>query len=257
MTDLADGSELKVVFRDGWSNQDRVDNWVAGSITREFGEPRSRAAWCSVLGGLISGNNVEETLDIGTGPGTIAQLWAELGCASTGLDFSKPMIEAGRKGAAERGLDITFVEGDAEHPPFLPGSFDLVSSRFLLYTLPHPGYALRRWTELIRPDGLMVLIGHEKRSKDREREPKRKPPAAKPKMRWRPDEEYRKALDRLHFLDHTPDTLMVVMEATGLRDIRRMPVDDIVSAQTALLEREGSHELFKSIPYILVGRKSE
>ena len=74
-----------------------------------------------------------------------------MGYAATGVDFSASMLAAGREAAARRGLAITFVEADVEAPPFPEASFDPMSSRSVLFTLPHPGLAVARWIKLLRP----------------------------------------------------------------------------------------------------------
>lgn len=52
---------------------------------------------------------------------------AQQGASVTGLDFSKPAIEAARSLAAETGLQATFVEGDLyAAPDLIDGPFDLV-----------------------------------------------------------------------------------------------------------------------------------
>ena len=49
--------------------------------------------------------------------------------------------------------------GDASNPPAEAGtSFDVILSRHLLWTLPDPQEALRRWIGLLRPGGRLVLI---------------------------------------------------------------------------------------------------
>src|SRR5699024_6087406 len=47
---------------------------------------------------------------------------------------------------------------DASDPPFEPASVDVVLARHILWTLPHPSAALRRWAGLLRPGGRLVLI---------------------------------------------------------------------------------------------------
>jgi SAM-dependent methyltransferase len=49
--------------------------------------------------------------------------------------------------------------GDASDPPARAGrSFDVILARHLLWTLPDPQGALRRWVSLLRPGGRLVLI---------------------------------------------------------------------------------------------------
>ena len=60
--------------------------------------------------GLKAGDRV---LDIGCGTGRHALGLAEEKMAVTGIDLSHDMLGVARRMAGERGLDITFIEGDA------------------------------------------------------------------------------------------------------------------------------------------------
>ena len=243
-------AQLKDAFRARWSLPERVHGWTCGGLNTEFGYQSCRRAWMQVLQQTL-GATARTALDIGTGPGTIAQLWAELGLTVSGFDFSPPMIEAARRNATEKGLNITFIEGDAEDPPFARKRFDVISSRFVLFTLPHPGYSVRRWVNMLRPGGSLVLIGHERSE------------GVAPPQHHRTDtgpanpidERHREALRELPFMDHTPGDLRVVMEAVGLKDIQRMPVDKLLSARASLQKRVPTIDLPTSIPFILAGRK--
>ena len=48
----------------------------------------------------------------------------------TGLDLTPKLLDVARKRAANAGLEIEFVEGDAEELPFEDDSFDRVTSCF-------------------------------------------------------------------------------------------------------------------------------
>ena len=63
------------------------------------------------------------------------------------------MIAEARRKAAGRSVSVRFEEADAEQLPFAPGSFDLVISRHLLWTLPHPEAAIDEWIRVLRTGG--------------------------------------------------------------------------------------------------------
>lgn len=69
-------------------------------------------------------------LDVACGTGNAALPAARAGARVTGLDLVPQLLEAGRRKASAEGLDIEWVEGDAEHLPFEDGSFDRVFSTF-------------------------------------------------------------------------------------------------------------------------------
>ncbi len=65
-------------------------------------------------------------LDVGCGGGLLAEEFARLGCAVTGIDPSAPSIETARAHASRSGLAIAYQVGAGEQLPFADASFDLV-----------------------------------------------------------------------------------------------------------------------------------
>jgi SAM-dependent methyltransferase len=93
----------------------------------------SRIAWVSVsladvlveAVGIRPGSKV---LDLATGTGHVALAAARRFCNATGVDYVPALLEVARRRAAAEGLDVEFVEGDAENLPFEEGRFDFVLS---------------------------------------------------------------------------------------------------------------------------------
>ena len=75
-------------------------------------------------------------LDVGTGTGFFAILMAQLGHTVTGIDLTPAMLEEAAAMAASLGLDIAFRHMDAQQLGFPEGTFDVVLSRNLTWTLP-------------------------------------------------------------------------------------------------------------------------
>jgi len=71
-----------------------------------------------------------DVLDVACGTGNAAFPAAQAGARVTGLDLVPELLEAGREKAAASGVEIEWVEGDAEELPFEDGSFDRVFSTF-------------------------------------------------------------------------------------------------------------------------------
>jgi len=70
----------------------------------------------------------QRLLDVGTGTGSIAFGFAELGLDVTGLDISPELLDGARHTAQQRGLDVRFVEGAAEATGQDAASFDIVTA---------------------------------------------------------------------------------------------------------------------------------
>ena len=85
--------------------------------------------------------------------------WARAGAAVTGLDFSKPAIDAARDIAARCGIDARFEVGEVHDAPEILGrKYDILyTGRGALCWLPD----MARWAEtasrLVKPGGLLYL----------------------------------------------------------------------------------------------------
>jgi SAM-dependent methyltransferase len=115
-----------------------------------------RAAWRSLLVSLLPPAPAR-VADLGCGTGTLSLLLADEGHAVAGVDFSPAMVA--RAVAKARGRsDARFVVGDAAAPPLPRAAYDVVLCRHVLWALPDPAAALRRWVDLLAPGGRLVLV---------------------------------------------------------------------------------------------------
>jgi SAM-dependent methyltransferase len=93
----------------------------------------------------------ETVLDVACGTGNARLPAARTGARVTGLDLTPELLARARQRAAEAGLDIDFVEGDAEALPFPDAGFDVVLSTFGVIFAPHPEQAARELLRVLRP----------------------------------------------------------------------------------------------------------
>jgi SAM-dependent methyltransferase len=125
-----------------------------GSPSHYPQRPQEQAAWAAALRRLLPEPPVK-VLDMGAGTGFLALLLAAQGYQVTAADYAPAMLERLRAKAAVRGLAITLVETDAEHPPV--DDFGAVVERHLMWTLPDPAAALKAW-HAVAPTGRLVLV---------------------------------------------------------------------------------------------------
>ena len=96
-------------------------------------------------------------LDVATGSGNAAIAAARLGCQVVGVDYVPALLERGRRRASAEGLEVEFLEGDAEALPFPDSSFDAVTSVFGSMFAPDQARAAAELLRVCRPGGTIAL----------------------------------------------------------------------------------------------------
>jgi SAM-dependent methyltransferase len=93
----------------------------------------------------------ENLLDVATGSGNVAIAAALRGASVTGLDLTPQLLEVAARRAADAGVDVRFIEGDAEELPFEDDSFDRVTSCFGVMFAPRHDHAASELARVARP----------------------------------------------------------------------------------------------------------
>ena len=75
---------------------------------------------------ILGDDKNKSVLDIGTGTGFLANMTAELGYNSIGIDISKGMMEYAVRHAREKGLNTVYMYGNAVDLPLMDNSVDFV-----------------------------------------------------------------------------------------------------------------------------------
>jgi ubiquinone/menaquinone biosynthesis C-methylase UbiE len=116
------------------------------------------AAWIDLFRRVIPGERLN-ILDVGCGTGEISLVLAGMGHRVTGIDLSEKMLgRAVAKAKTMSDIAVEFNIGDAEQPPFAPGSFDAVVTRHVLWTLPNPQKAVNNWANVLKEGGKAVVV---------------------------------------------------------------------------------------------------
>jgi ubiquinone/menaquinone biosynthesis C-methylase UbiE len=99
----------------------------------------------------------EVVLDIACGTGNAAIPAARQGARVTGLDLVPELLEAGRRKADDAGVEIDWVEGDAEALPFEDESFDVAVSTIGIMFAPRHQVAASELARMLKPGGRMGI----------------------------------------------------------------------------------------------------
>jgi SAM-dependent methyltransferase len=109
-----------------------------------------------VILGAVPGN-CRSALDVGCGYGLLARQLANRCQRVTAIEIDHETLIRGHAAGDAEGR-ITYVEGDVMTSPFCDQSFDLISAVATLHHLPLEA-ALARFRDLLRPGGVLVVIG--------------------------------------------------------------------------------------------------
>jgi ubiquinone/menaquinone biosynthesis C-methylase UbiE len=192
----ADG-ELKARHRSMWASGDYPA--VAAELIPALG-PELVAA-CGVAPGL-------RVLDVAAGAGNAAVAAARVGASVTASDLTPELFEAGRRNAAAAGVEVDWVEGDAEALPFGAGTFDVVLSCVGAMFAPRHRSTADELVRVCAPAGTIGMInwtpegfvGHLFRTLGPFAAPP--PPDAQPPPLWGREDHVRELLgDRVEDLD--------------------------------------------------------
>src|SRR4051812_3217315 len=98
-----------------------------------------------------------KVLDVAAGNGMASLAAARRWCDVTSTDYVPALLERGRARALAEGMDIEFVEADAEKLPFDNDSFDTVISTFGVMFTPNQDKAAAELLRVCRPKGTIGL----------------------------------------------------------------------------------------------------
>ncbi|MFI5534959.1 class I SAM-dependent methyltransferase [Nocardia sp. NPDC051900] len=100
----------------------------------------------------------QHVLDIAAGSGNAAIPAAETGAEVVASDLTPELFEAGRRLAAERGVELRWQQADAEALPYADADFDAVISCVGVMFAPFHQAAADEMLRVTRPGGTIGLI---------------------------------------------------------------------------------------------------
>jgi ubiquinone/menaquinone biosynthesis C-methylase UbiE len=190
-----------------------------------------RAAWDRILDLVVPAGGTLDALDVGSGTGFLSLELAARGHRVVGVDLAPAMLAAARAKAAAQGLAARFETADAEQLPYPADSFDLVISRHVLWTLPHPEAAIADWLRVLRPGGRLAIVDGVQYN-DASAPPQRENARTSP--------EYAAVGDLLPFYGGRPrQEIETLLRRYGLVGVAGDPLEDLVAAQEQRMVAEG------------------
>ena len=100
----------------------------------------------------------QRVLDVAAGTGNVAIRAAETGAHVVASDLTPENFEAGRREAGARGVDLEWIEADAEALPFSDGEFDVVTSSLGAMFAPDHQKVADELLRVCRPGGTIGMI---------------------------------------------------------------------------------------------------
>ena len=144
--------EMKQRVKDYWTQRSHD----FGTVRKNELENEMGQRWLHEIERFLPEGRSLDILDVGTGTGFFAVLLAQQGHRVEGIDLTPAMLEEARTLAKQRNLDITFREMDAQNLAYPDGTFDVVISRNLTWTLPDPERAYASWFRVLKPGGVLL-----------------------------------------------------------------------------------------------------
>jgi SAM-dependent methyltransferase len=100
----------------------------------------------------------QDVLDVAAGTGNIALRAAGAGADVIGLDLTPELFETARHRASQYGVNVDWLEGDAEQLPFEDDRFDVVMSAFGVQFAPRHEVVAHELARVTAPGGRIGLV---------------------------------------------------------------------------------------------------
>lgn len=142
---------------------EKIENrWTAGaegydaSIQKQLANKRDVQYWLQELSRLL-GPAPLRILDVGCGPGFLTIILSRLGHHVKAIDGAEGMVRAAQKNFDREGKgSIAVLEDAVLLPEEEDGTYDVIISRDVVWTLYDPEKAFARWKQVLRPGGMVL-----------------------------------------------------------------------------------------------------
>jgi ubiquinone/menaquinone biosynthesis C-methylase UbiE len=146
LTDAGD-AELKARHRKMWASGDYPS--MVETFVLPLGPTLVEA--CGIQAGM-------RVLDVAAGSGLASIPAAKTGADVTASDLTPELFDAGRRRAMEEGVELDWVEADAERLPFEDQYYDVVMSSIGAQFAPHHQRVADELVRVCRPGGTVGML---------------------------------------------------------------------------------------------------
>lgn len=140
-------SELKARHRKMWASGDYPS--MVETFLLPLGPKLVEA--CGITAGM-------RVLDVAAGTGNASIPAAKTGADVTASDLTPELFDAGRRRAQAEGVELEWVEADAENLPFDDQSYDVVMSSIGAMFAPHHQEVADEMVRVCRPGGTIGML---------------------------------------------------------------------------------------------------
>ena len=144
--------EVKRKIIDYWDRRSR------GYNLSTLLELKNTAKYEALIDSVLPPGKPAHVLDIGTSCGMMAIIAARLGHKVTGVDISAGMIKYAKLNASKFGLDIEFIQADAENLRLPNTEFDLITIKSTIWLFQEPAATISRCLSHLKPGGHLLII---------------------------------------------------------------------------------------------------
>ena len=150
-----EADDIKEKVESYWTK--RADGFF--NLRRDEIESNKADRWVEFILKELPQNRPLNILDVGCGTGFFEIILGRLSHKIIGIDLTPEMINKANEMIRIYGLDgdrVKAIVGDAENVDFESEFFDVVISRNLTWTLPHPVDAYKEWHRVLKEGGILL-----------------------------------------------------------------------------------------------------
>ena len=134
-------------------------NWVSGG-ERDWRSEPTWGSWGVSLPGLLPDDmSGMDAIELGGGTAYVSAWMARRGATVVGIDNSQAQLATARRLAAEHGIELTLIHGNAESVPYPDGSFDFAISEYGAAIWCDPYVWIPEAHRLLRSGGTLAFLG--------------------------------------------------------------------------------------------------